>query len=174
MSNTTTSFLRQQFKMAHDWLEGAMGDVNTAQAHYQPQGKVNPIGGQYGHVLVAEDVWLAMIGGRKPVLASSHAGKTGLSEPPPEAGEWSAWARRVKVDLPAARAYAQAVYAATDSILGSLSDQDLEKPFDMSSMGMGMQNNAMALNLTLLNDFSHTGEISAIKGLQGSVGYKED
>ena len=173
MSNNTISFVRKQFQEVHYWLEGTMGDVNTAQAHYQPQGKVNPIGAQYGHVLVSEDMFLAMAGGRKPLLATSHANKTGLSQPPPEAGDWSTWARSVKVDLPAARAYAQAVYAATDAILGGMSDQDLERPFDLSFVGMGMQNVAAALNLTILNDFSHTGEISAIKGLQGAVGYKE-
>jgi hypothetical protein len=37
----------------------------------------------------------------------------------------------------------------------------------------GKKDSSMALNLTILNDFRHTGEISAIKGLQGAVGYKE-
>jgi hypothetical protein len=67
--------------------------------------------------------------------------------------------------------YGKAVQESLDAYVASLQDDDLQKPFDLSMIGMGMQTVGMVLNLTLLNVYCHAGEISAIKGLQGLKGY---
>jgi hypothetical protein len=156
--------------MAHNWIEGTLADVSNDQAHWQPQGKPNPIGGQYGHVLATEDFVVTMLKGSAPLMASDYAGKTGMSELPPPA-PWDGWARQVKVDMPAMRGYAQAVYASTNTYLDTISDEDINRPLDLSGLGFGMQTIGFALQLLVLNVYSHTGEISALKGLQGNKGY---
>jgi hypothetical protein len=79
---------------------------------------------------------------------------------------------RVKVDLPALRKYAQAVYAASDEYLASLTDDDLNRPVNLSALGLGESTVGYVLtNGALGNAFSHSGEISWLKGLQGKRGY---
>lgn len=170
MSNGIITFLRGQFQMAHGWLEGTMQGLTPEQAHWVPAGNPNPIGAQFGHVVTTEDFFLNTLKGQPPLMATRFAGKTGLSELP-SPGDWTHWARSVRVDLDAAWVYAQAVFNNTDSMLATLSGEDLERPLDLSAAGMGMQNVAFMLNLMILNCYSHTGEISALKGLQGLRGY---
>jgi hypothetical protein len=61
----------------------------------------------------------------------TFAGKTGLSEMPPQMPLWDKWARSLRVDLSAECAYAQAMYQSTDDYLASLTDEDLHRPFDL-------------------------------------------
>lgn len=107
------------------------------------------------------------------------SGKTGLSEPPPPFDpkkpgfpDWSGWARKVKVELPAFRKYAQAVYAATDDFLASLRGKDLDRPVDLTALGLGKSTMLFVINNGMLgNGFTHCGEIACLKGLQGKKGY---
>lgn len=168
---SAAGLLRGQYKGAHDWLEGTLGDITAEQAHKQMGGNTTNIASQYAHVLMGEDALLSMmVMGTPPLLASSHAGKTGISEPPPM-GAWHEWAEKVKVDLPLARQYAQAVYANTDAYLAKLTNEDLTRPLDLSMIGMGQQTVAFLLSIMLANCGNHTGEISCLKGMQDLKGY---
>ena len=110
------SLLRMQLNTAHQTMEGTMEGVTPEMAHWMPPGRANPIGASYAHVVQSED---AIINGifkqQAPMFASQWLNKAGFSEPMPSTGpEWSnypAWTRRVQVDLPAIREFAQAVYA---------------------------------------------------------------
>ena len=102
--------------------------------------------------------------------------RTGLSEPMPMPGpgwaDYGPWTRRVKVDLDQLRAYAQAVAAETDSWLAGLSDGDLDRPMDLSGIGLGQHTWASAIALLLANHLgTETGEIAVLKGIQGARGY---
>lgn len=78
----------------------------------------------------------------------------------------------MKVDLEALRKYAQAVYAASDEYLASLTDNDLNHPVSLSALGLGGSTVGYVLTNGILgNAFSHSGEISCLKGLQGKRGY---
>ncbi|MEZ4715757.1 MAG: hypothetical protein R2851_06670 [Caldilineaceae bacterium] len=81
------------------------------------------------------------------------------------------WDKQVQIDLDALRAHGQAVYADTDAYIGSLSDADLDQDLDLSAMGFGTQKLGWLLGIMLSNIQWHTGEISAIKGVQGRKGY---
>lgn len=169
--NTTTALLRTQYKDAHELLEGTMQGVTPEQAHWLPPGIANPLAASYVHVITSEDsVFGGMLKGGAPLMAGEWAGKVGLSEMPPTA-DWDAWARRVQVDLAALSSYAQAVYAATDEYLAGLTDEDLERPVDLSSWGMGEQTLGWLLSLMMVHIGWHTGEIACLKGLQGAKGY---
>jgi hypothetical protein len=178
-SNPAVAFIREGAQLGHWLLDGTMADVTNEQAHYAPPGRANPIGATFAHLVCSEDMIVnGMLQQRPPLAASSHADKLGLSEPMPMPGTpgWSeayaAWARRVRVDLPAVKAYAAAVYEATDGYLAGLSDTDLDQELDLTGAGFGKQKLGWVLNLLVLNHIgTETGEISALKGIQGARGY---
>ncbi len=169
------SVLRIGFDGAHGILETTMQDVTPEQAHWAPPGVSNPLGANYAHTVLGEDMMIhGLLQGGAPLLATSWAGKIGVSEPPPapDQGSWDKWARSVKVDLPAIREYAKAVYADTDQYLGSLGAAGLDKPLDLSMFHLGEQTVGFFLSGILLQHVnSHLGEISCLKGLQGARGY---
>ena len=176
---TTTELstvLRQMFAQMHVWLEGTMQDVTAEGCHWQPRGRVVPAGAHYAHhVMGSEDmIFNLLIRNATPLALSTWQGKTGLSEPHPRPmGEWDAWARRVQIDLPALRAYAQAVYANTDAYLASLTIEEWHRQVDMAAIGRPGQQQTVGYWLTniLLDGAGHSGEISAVKGLQDLQGY---
>lgn len=166
--------LREQFNSAHFTQDATMADVTDASAHFNDLSKALPVGAAYAHSVIGEDVVLSMMLAHKTPL-SSDTSKTGLSEPMPSQAEWDKheqWAKSVKVDLVKLKAFAQDVYKATDAYLAGLKDEDLEKEFDLSSMGMGKQTVVFVINnFLLLHTANLTGEISAVKGVQGLKGY---
>ncbi len=178
-STTAIAFIREAAQVGHWYLEGTMADVTAEQAHYAPPGRANPLGATYAHVLCSEDMIVnGMLRQAAPLSVSTHADKTGLSEPMPMPGtpDWgaayAAWARRVRVDLAALKGYGADVYAATDAYLATLSDADLEHELDLSGVGFGQQKLGWMLNLLLLNHIgTETGEIAVLKGIQGAKGY---
>lgn len=171
MATSRADGYRNQYRMAHEWLEGTIDGMTTEQLHYQPEGNANPAGAQYcHHVQGLDGAILGMLRGAAPLLAGEFAGKFG-TETTGEFGHWGDWARTTKVDIDAARAYAKAVYAAVDAYLAGLSDDDLDEQIDLSVFGMGDQPKSAMLDILLLDTALHTGEISAIKGLQGLKGY---
>ena len=170
-SNPVVALLRAQYKGAHDVLEGTMADVTPDVLAWSPPGLANSVGGNYAHTVTGEDAVLRMARGETPLMAGEWAGKIGLSEPPPMGAEMHDWDKQVQIDLDALRAYAQAVYADTDAYIGSLSDADLDQDLDLSAMGFGTQKLGWLLGIMLSNIQWHTGEISAIKGVQGRKGY---
>jgi hypothetical protein len=154
-----------------------MADVTQAQADFIPPGVANPLGATYAHVVLTEDMVIqGMLRRAQPLFATSWADRTGLSEPSPMPGpdwpKYAAWTRRVKVDLPRLREYAQAVAKETDSWLASLRDEDLVGPLDLSQVGFGQHTLASAIALLVVHHIAtETGEIAVLKGLQGARGY---
>jgi hypothetical protein len=108
--------------------------------------------------------------GDEPLMEGEWKGKTGISDP-----RWSSefeWAREVKVDLEAAREYANAVYRFTDGYLASLEPADLDRVLDLGKMGFGEKKVAWVISSLVSSHAANlTGEISTLKGLQGAKGY---
>lgn len=168
------NLFRSQFQAVHNgWLEPTMQGVTAEQAHWQaPSGRAAPVGAQYAHHIIAIDfLFLGFVRRGAPLGASTHAAKTGLSEPYPMQGDWDEWSRKVRVDLDTLHQYAQAVYAALDTQLATLSDDDLATPVDMTPVGLGQQTIGSFLTTLLIHGAAHTGEIAVTKGLQGLKGY---
>jgi hypothetical protein len=170
--NKAVALLRQQFKTGHYFLEGTMEGVTSEMAHWSPPGKAQPLGANYAHILISEDFLInGLLKGAAPLLASTWAGKVGVSTLPPQAPPWNDWAGQVQVELEALRGYGQAVYEATDNYLASLSDEDLDRSLDLSAIGFGQQALGWFLSVLIFNVHTHTGEIACLKGLQGAQGY---
>ena len=165
------NLLRSQFTQSQEWLEGTLQGVTEEIANYAPAGLPAPIAGQLAHLLTGLDFYfLNMIVGKEPLMTTSFAGKSGLSEPPPMSGDGAEWGRTVRiVDFAAAQAYSNALFRAIDDYLTTLQDSDLPRELDLGSMGK--QKLSYAINYMLLHNASHTGEIACIKGLQAVRGY---
>lgn len=179
-SNKAISLFCEEIQAAHQLVEGTVANVTPEQAHWSPPGIAIPLGATYAHIVLSEDGTInGLLKGGAPLFASTWAGKVGVSEVPPMINpqkpgfpDWSGWSRRVRVDLAALRQYAKAVYAATDAYLASLADDDLSRSVDLSALGLGKSTVGYVLiNGILGNSFSHGGEISCLKGLQGVRGY---
>lgn len=178
--NSAIALFREQLRNAHQLLEGTMAAVTQQEAHWAPPGIATPLGATYAHIAISEDGTVnGLLKGAAPLFGSNWAGKAGVSELPPMANpnspgfpDWSSWSRRVKVDLAKMREYAQAVFSATDQYLASLTDEDLTRPVSLAALGLGESTLGYILTSGLLGHaFSHTGEISCLKGLQGKRGH---
>ncbi len=168
----TIEFLREQIQQARGFLDGTLAGVGEERAHAAAPGVLNPIGATFAHLVMGEDGFVnGLIRGGAPMLATSWAGRTGMSEPPPE-GDWHEWAGRVRVNLPALRAYAAAVAEATDAYVASLTPGDLDRAVDLSSLGFGQRTLGWVLGAGVLGHvLSHWGEICALNGLHGGRGF---
>jgi hypothetical protein len=166
-----TTLLREQIQQAHGLLEATMEDVTSEQAHWTPPGTANPLGATYVHAIAGEDAVIHMLlQGGTPLYAAGWAERTGVSEIQPLST--SEWARRVRVDLPTLRRYAQAVHAASDAYLAALADADLGRTVDLSKLGLGQVTVGYILSRLLIGHVdAMCGEISCLKGLQGARGY---
>ena len=173
------SFFCEQLKTAHQLLEGTMADVTVEMAHWSPAGLAHPVGANYAHVVFAEDGMVnRMLKGGAPLFWGALGGKAGVSELPPMPNpqapgfpDWSAWARRVRIDPGILRPYGQAVFASSEAYCGSLRDDDLNRSIDLSILGLGKS----TLKFLLVNGLqghalTHCGEIACLKGLQGKKG----
>ena len=164
--------LRETVKESYGWLEETMSDVTQEQADWRPPGLANPIGALYAHTVIDTDMVLNMwIRHRSPMIATTWAGRAGLSEPhaPPP---WHDWAARVRVDLNAFRPYACAVYADVDDYLASVSAGDLDQGIDMPATAEGRRSVRQVIaSVAVRHTSGHCGEIACLKGLQGAHGY---
>jgi hypothetical protein len=171
MTVEVTAILRANLADAHWLLEQVIGGLTDDQAHWAPPGTMNTIAATYAHVVGSEDVFVQETMQRRATLERGDwLGRDGISLPVPRRGaDWFAWSRRVRVDLPGARAYAAAVYAASDAYLGGLDPAALARPPDVPLPG-GQTLSWLVNNLLVQHAALHSGEIAALRGLQGLQG----
>lgn len=182
--NRCSAVLLNEFSAAAHLIDAVMADVTDEGAHWRPEGLVNPIGANFGHVLIATDAFVNVtIRKQAPLFATTFAGKTGMGElppiPDPGSPGWDTyhedfhrWAHRARIDLPALRAYGAALFDSIRQWLSTRTYADLARPVDLTSLGIGMSTEEFVFhNMVVGHLCSHAGEIAALKGLQGSKGY---
>lgn len=173
---TALDLLKTQLRSSRHMFEGTVADVTEEMMHKTPGGKALPLGATYAHQVFSEDAIVnGMIQGKQPLFLSDWKDKTGASEPMPHMDDkWSEnnekWAHSVQFNLPQIKEYAKAVFDTTQFYVDGLTDADLEQEIDLGSWGK----QSVA---TLLSDYvighrnAITGEMSALKGIQGAKGY---
>lgn len=165
------ALLQLQFKSAHRFLEDTLQSVTPEMLRYVPVGPIATIGGHYLHVLASEDLIMhGILQGAAPLYATAWAGKIGSSEVP-QFFTWGEWGRTAVIDMDAAKAYAAAIYEATDKYVESLTPEKVGEKIDLNAIGFGNPSRGGFLTVALQNIYIHTGEISTLKGLQGAKGY---
>ena len=167
----TTESIHDGFQWASKLLEMIMADVTPEQANWSPPGMANPLGATYAHAVCSADAIVqSMIKGEAPLFTTTWVGKTGVSQP--QLGSTFEWARQLKVDLPALRQYAQAVYRNAENCLQSLPESELDRELDLSGVGLGKRTLNWVIHALLIAHLNNmAGEISVLKGIQGGKGY---
>jgi hypothetical protein len=163
--------LLEEFQWARQLLEVVTADLTPEQAHWRPPGIANPIGAIYAHAVAGADgVVNRLLKGKLPFFAGEWRGKTGASDP-----VWQLELERgraLQIDLPAFREYTSAVFASVEDYIRSLTDEDLDREIDLTNAGMGQRTVGWALGALLIGHINNmSGEISCLKGLQGTKGY---
>jgi len=166
----TVQLLQQDLGIARFVLQGTMADVTPEIANWKPAGQAHPIGSAYLHILQGQDMAVhQMFQGGKPTIWQRDGWdkKTGATWGHPHTLEW---ARSVKVAPAQLQPYAKAVDAAVDAYIAGLTEQELSRKISFSEMG---EQTICWLVQTLIVGHinNHTGEIAALKGVQGKKGY---
>lgn len=161
--------LRSQLKQAHDMLEFAISGLSDEQLHYTfPGATIQAAGPIYVHVVTGEDFLVtAKMRGKEPIyVTDGWAEKIGID---PGSGFLSPeWAAGIRInDLALLQSYAQAVYAASDAHIATLTPADLDGEIDfMGPMSIG----DYLGRIIVWHATAHGGEIAAIKGMFGLQG----
>ena len=167
VSNPQVMMLHGQLKQAFDTLTGTMQGVTSEVAHHVPAGVANTIAANAAHAVTGIDAIInAMVVGGAPVMASES---TGCDPQPPGPGDWGDWGRTVQVDLEALHGYANKVMESVGANMQTLSDDSLGTM--IKSQGGTEMPAAAWLGIAINNTCWHTGEIAALKGIQGLKGY---
>ncbi len=168
---TSQALLRQQLAGYHDILEQTIADCpQDALDKNLPGATITSIGSIYAHLVFSEDgIVHGMLQGKAPIYkAQNWASRTSIQMPEP-GGFSPEWARTVRMKLPAFREYAKTVYAESDAYVAGLSDADLERKVQTGFIGE--QTVAFVIsNILGWHAAQHTGEIAALKGVQGLKG----
>ncbi len=168
---TPQALIKQQLAGYHDILEQTIADCSPATLHKTiPGATITSIASIYAHLVFTEDVIVHGLLQQKPPVYQSQGWSGRVSVAMPAGPELKVdWAHAVKMELPAFREYARAVYAATDAYVGGLSEAALERKVDTGFIGE--QTVAFVLtNIAAWHVAEHGGEIAALKGVQGLKG----
>ena len=79
------------------------------------------------------------------------------------------WANGIKMNVPAFQEYAKGVYAASDTYLANLPDDDLDRKIPSP---LGDQTIGWLITMVLAtHPITHSGEVGALKGVHGMKGW---
>lgn len=165
---TLVEYIQQQIRMTHWGGAEAFADLTDAQWNWTPPGRANSIAVTVLHAYGIEDAFIQGKLLQQPHLWASEdwAAKVGMAEIPDLGNAW-AGTREVTLAKKAVLAYGQAVQAATERYLTTLTAAALEQPVQM---GPRLGTVADLLSILVIHNISHGGEIAALKGLQGLQG----
>lgn len=171
MSSVRVDGYRRQYRMVQSWLDSTVDGMTNDQFNFQPGGTAMSAGSNYlRHISELDGVINGKVRHSQPLMAGDWAATIGPSLPPQD-GDKATWAQTTSFDVDSARGYGQAVYQSIDDYLAGCSDGDLDAPVDLSDWGYGEKPNSYLFDLMLVDGAAHTGEISAVKGVQGLKGY---
>ena len=160
-------YLSKQIKGMRNLQDAALESLTDEQLMVIPAGTVSPIGVIWLHMIYSEDSFIAILM-QKPTLWESGGWKESFNlEKAPDFGEdWTIFRDSgLSVDL--LKSYTEAVRAETDACLESTTSATLDERIKFFT-----ESDPKADVWVLLSQHGllHTGEIAALKGLQGLKG----
>lgn len=161
--------LRQGFAGSHGILDQQLADCSPEALRKMFDGStIHSIGSIYAHTIHSEDAMInGVLQGKPPIWASAgYAAKTGITLPA-SARQDDHW-RDLQIDPAQLKDYAAEVRANTDAYLAGLPDEGLERKGQF--FGQEMTVAAVLTTVLLWHVGNHSGEIAALKGVQGLKG----
>ena len=158
-----TAYAKLQLEQAFSLMNGTAQGMTEEQYNFNPEGTCNPIAKNHVHSLTAVDFFLNFLAQGKAPLWQPVAAATGLPQ-----NSLEIWKHDGKVPLDAINAYGQQVQKSAMDYLATLNDADLDRELD--TRVFGTQNVGFLLQLAGMHTVGHTGDMAALKGLQGLKG----
>jgi uncharacterized damage-inducible protein DinB len=162
------TYIQQQMDRVRRDTRAVLQGITDEQLNWPPPGTVSPISTILIHMLAAEDYFIqTLIRGQAPYWAVQEwGGKIGVPAPPAQGGNWDEF-KTVKISLAPVLAYAEAIRVATDAYLAQLTAEELERRVVFHGDELPV---AQVLMILVSHSACHTGEMAAIKGMQGIQG----
>ncbi|TAK55503.1 MAG: DinB family protein [Dehalococcoidia bacterium] len=158
-----TAYAKLQMEQAFSLMNGTAQGMSDEQYNFRPEGTCNPIAKNHVHALTAIDFFLNFLAQGKSPLWQPVAAATGLPQ-----NSLEIWKFDGKVPLDAIATYGKQVQQSALDYVATLSDADLDREIDTKFIGT--QNVAFLLQLSGMHTVGHTGDMAALKGLQGLKG----
>lgn len=160
--------IRRLIAVVHRHSDDAMRGTTAEQFNWAPPGTANPISSILVHYLIAEDLFIQSVIRGKPRIWDEEgwSEKTGVKQTPDFGGNWEEF-KHMTLAMEPVMAYQKAVRTATDSYLAELTPDELERKVKLGDWECTVAD--MLIHLARHN-LCHAGEISALKGVQGSKG----
>lgn len=150
---------------AHRMGDIALQDLTPDIAHFDAGGTTNTIAQLLAHMTMGEDgaVNRVLKGGVRLLEAQGWAARTGI---PVERG--AVWNKEWRLDIDAFREYREAVKASAVDYVENVDLADLEREVEWFN-GPRPAHNLLQM-IVIHHLLGHSGEISALKGMQGLKG----
>jgi uncharacterized damage-inducible protein DinB len=162
-------YVRRQMADVRRLYDAALQGTTDEQFNWNPPGTANAIRVTLVHLLATEDRLIQQAIQGKPRVWDSGAwgARIGLTATP--GGPGGSWDEIKSTSLPLAPvlAYGEAVHAAVDQYLATLTPPELDREVQLRGRTGSV---ADALNLLAAHSLTHTGDIAAVKGIQGVSG----
>jgi len=156
--------------MAKTVFDLTVGDLTDEVATRRISGaNINPILPIYAHVVFGLDSMTNQVaaGGEPLLLSGNWAERTGIARPSFfQTPEWS----EAQYRLDGLRQYSDAVFASLNAYLDRATDADLDREFSSPLGGQQTTVGRFLGGLGIVHLSAHSGEIAALKGVQGLKG----
>jgi hypothetical protein len=161
-------YIQREMAGVRHMVDMTMKDITPELFNWAPPGTANTISAIFIHLMKTEDDFIHKIIQGKPSIweSSGWSEKTGVQNPPSIGEDWSGFKHR-KIAIQPLLDYEVAVWAATDAYLATLTAGELDRKVKFAR---GERTVAEMLLLSASQSLSHTGEIAALKGIQGVKG----
>ena len=160
----------KHIKWSLDFVHRALRDAcngTDEQIHFVPESGSHSIAWCLWHTTRIEDLIVHFrIKETDPIWSEDWAKKTGLPFDGFGTGQSDEDAQKVTItDMDAFKDYQDTVWAATDNLLQSLTDKDLERQVQSST---GTESIDESISLHMLGHFNgHRGEMNLLRGMLG-------
>ena len=161
-------YIQHQMAGMRRSVNNVMKDMTPELFNAATPGTANAINATFVHFMSAEDNFIHKIIQNKPSVweSGSWSGKTGIPKSPGIGEDWSSYKHK-QIAIQPLLDYQAAVWAATDTYLATLTTDELDRKVKFAG---GERTVAEMLLLLVSQELGHTGEIAALKGVQGAKG----
>jgi DinB superfamily len=164
----TVAYIQKQFASVKRQFDGVMQETTEEQINWTPPGTANAIGVTLVHMAGTLDNAFQKTLAGQPLLweNAGWAAKLGLSGLPGRVHGWDE-IKSKHLALEPVLEYVKTVFAQVDTCLAGLTPQELERVVTFYGNERPV---ADLLIMQFAHTLTHTGEIAALKGMQGVKG----
>ena len=158
-----TEFAKSEIRQSLDFLDLCVNGMTDEQYNWKPPGTCHPASKLHAHILYYLDFSINLVLGANASSWGEFAKEEGLGENVAEI-----WSADSAIALSPMQEYARGLQESVEVYFGSVSEADLDTEVDTRFLGT----RSVAWMLWFINYHTliHTGEIAAVKGMQGLKG----